>query len=79
VQGEREGGDGSARCGGKASVCLHGAERSEGSNGRREGHARVGILFVRRRRDGELDREGAGRGHTARMGVPVHGAYTAQG
>jgi hypothetical protein len=42
------------------------AERSEGSNGRCEGHARVGILSVRRRRGGELDMEGASHGHTAR-------------
>jgi hypothetical protein len=24
---------------------------------------------------GEMDREGAGRGHAMRMGMPVHGAY----
>jgi hypothetical protein len=35
-----------ARRGGRASVRSHGAERSEGNNGRREGHARGGN-FVR--------------------------------
>jgi hypothetical protein len=28
---------------------------------------------------GELDREGAGRGHAACMGVPAHGAYVGLG
>jgi hypothetical protein len=39
----------------------------------------VGILSVRRRRSGELDREGAGRGHAVLMGVPAYGAYAARG
>jgi hypothetical protein len=30
----REGGDGSARCGGRASVLSRGTERNKGSNGR---------------------------------------------
>jgi hypothetical protein len=34
TQGEREGGDGLAQCGGRARVRLRGAEHSEGSNGR---------------------------------------------
>jgi hypothetical protein len=36
------------------------------------------ILSVHRRQGGELDREGAGHGHAARMGVPAHGAYAAR-
>jgi hypothetical protein len=39
----------------------------------------VGILSVHQRQGGKLDREGAGRSHVARMGVLVHGAYTARG
>jgi hypothetical protein len=39
----------------------------------------VGILSVHQRQGGKLDREGAGRSHAARMGVLVHGAYTARG
>jgi hypothetical protein len=39
----------------------------------------VGILFIRQRRGGELDREGAGHGHTEHMGVPAHGAYVRLG
>jgi hypothetical protein len=61
------------------SVRSCGAERSEGSNGRRKGTRGVRILSVRRCWGGELDREGAGCGHAARMGVPAHGAYAAQG
>jgi hypothetical protein len=36
-------------------------------------------LYIRWRRGGELNREGAGRGHAARMGVPAHNAYATQG
>jgi hypothetical protein len=36
------------------------------------------ILSVRQRQGGELDREGAGRGHAAHMGVPAHSAYAAR-
>jgi hypothetical protein len=36
-------------------------------------------LSVRRRRGGELDREGAGRGHAVRMGFPAHDAYAVWG
>jgi hypothetical protein len=39
----------------------------------------VGILSVHQRQGGKLDREGAGHSHAARMGVLVHGAYTARG
>jgi acetamidase/formamidase len=35
----------------------------------------VGILSVCRRQGGELDTEGAGRGHAVHMGVPARGAY----
>jgi hypothetical protein len=51
----RERGDGSSRR--RADVSSRGAEHSEGSNGCREGTRGVGILSVRRRRGGELDRE----------------------
>jgi hypothetical protein len=39
----------------------------------------VGILSVRQHRGGELDREGAGRGHATRMSVLAHGAYVRLG
>jgi hypothetical protein len=47
--------------------------------GTMKGMQGVGILSVRRRWGGELDREVAGRGHTKRMGVPAHGAYVCLG
>jgi hypothetical protein len=59
-------------------------ERAVGSarhsgNGLREGHAR-GNGFVHTSMLGaELDREGIGCGHAARMGTPAHSAYTARG
>jgi hypothetical protein len=37
------------------------------------------ILSLRRRQGGELDKEGAGRGHVACMGMPAHGAYVRLG
>jgi hypothetical protein len=64
-------GNGIARRSGRVGVCSCGAETTGAVKGTRG----VGILSVRRRRGGELDREGAGRGHTARMGMPAHGAY----
>jgi hypothetical protein len=79
AQGEKEGGDGSARRDAKVSVRSRGTERSDAATGAVKGTRGVRNLSVRRRRGGELDREGAGRGHAARMGVPAHGAYAAQG
>jgi hypothetical protein len=35
-----------------------------------------GVLFVRRHRGGEVDREGAGRGHSASGRARTHGAYS---
>jgi hypothetical protein len=56
-----------------------GAKRSEAAIGRSwHGGDTEGILSVRRWRGGELDR-GASSGHTARMGVPAHGAYAVRG
>jgi hypothetical protein len=37
-----------------------------------------GVLSVRRRRGGELDREGAGWGHTIGGRAPAHSAYSAR-
>jgi hypothetical protein len=37
-----------------------------------------GVLSVRRRRGGELDREGVGRGHTIGGRAPAHSAYSAR-
>jgi hypothetical protein len=61
------------------SVRSRGTERSDAATGAVKGTRGVRILSVRRRRGGELDREGAGHGHAARMGVPAHGAYAARG
>jgi hypothetical protein len=37
-----------------------------------------GVLSVRRRWGGELDRKGAGHGQAAGGRVPAHGAYSAR-
>jgi hypothetical protein len=63
------------RQGGRALVRRRGTAATSTVKGMRG----VGILSVRRRWGGELDREGAGRGHTKRMGVPAHGAYVRLG
>jgi hypothetical protein len=79
AQGERLRGDGSAQRQSGQALAGHRAQRGQQ---RVSCRAREGweFLFVRRRRGGELDREDVARqGHTARMGVPTHGAYAARG
>jgi hypothetical protein len=63
------------RQGGRALV----RRRGTAATGTVKGMRGVGILSVRRCWGGELDREGAGCGHTKRMGVPAHGAYVRLG
>jgi hypothetical protein len=61
-------------------ACAHATQSAaRAATGAVKGTRGVGILSVRRRRGSEMDREGVGHGHAARMGVPAHGAYAARG
>jgi hypothetical protein len=71
-EGEREV---TARRGGRAGVRSCGAESNEAAKCVVKGTQGEGILSLRWRRDGELDREGADSGHATRMGVAAHGDY----
>jgi hypothetical protein len=61
-------------------ACTHATQSTTGAaTGAVTATRGVGILSIHLRWGGELNREGAGHGHVVRIGVPMHGAYTAWG